>query len=476
MDDDEGDVFKEDMISRYFRNYHSPVILSMIGKVVVFILFTGLLAFGFYGAFNLDVEDTSRNFIPSDSYLQDYFDASDNYFPSEGIDLFITFEGQSNIYSSRQELAELDSRLTGLSQNPPYIAEPVSEEAYRNVMTGLHDYLVENGSANIGGVPLGDDQWPTSEEDLVATLVNYTSFNGPGDIYSNDLSIDDNGNLQAYQVKCEYVRLTKNKKGDVIDDAGKLIDAMDETRDLIESWTDLQPSFPYSAKFIEVEGFKIIRRELFQNVGLAILAVGVIVFLTMANFLTALLVTLNVAFAIIEILGVMWSLGIVIDSVSVINITLAVGLSVDYAAHVGHAFLTKSGDKDSRALESLADVGAAVLSGALSTFLAVVVLLFSSSYVFVTLSRQFALTVALGIAHGLVLLPVMLSLIGPQPYKSVTEKGESDDEPSTSKPIAETGHGASDDSSDGNEKPHKEGDLSSDDKGEQGETPAADED
>merc|ERR1712150_83956 len=147
---------------------------------------------------------------------------------------------------------------------------------------------------------------------------------------------------------------------------------------------------------------------------------------------------------------------------------LAVGLSVDYSAHVGHCFMVKGGeDKDRRALESLADIGAAVLSGALSTFLAVVVLLFSSSYVFVTLSRQFALTVALGIAHGLVLLPVMLSLIGPQPYKSVTEKGESDDDPSTSKPIAETGHGASDDSSDGNEKPHKEGDLSSDDKGEQ---------
>jgi len=74
--------------------------------------------------------------------------------------------------------------------------------------------------------------------------------------------------------------------------------------------------------------------------------------------------------------------------------------------------MLKGGDsKDRRVLESLADMGAAVLSGAAATFLAVVVLLlFSSSYVFVTISRQFTLT-AVGL--GLILLPVLLSLFGP---------------------------------------------------------------
>merc|ERR1712222_14809 len=79
--------------------------------------------------------------------------------------------------------------------------------------------------------------------------------------------------------------------------------------------------------------------------------------------------------------------------------------------------MTKRGDdKNARALDSLADMGQAVLSGAISTFLAVVVLLFSSSYVFVVLSTQFALTVALGVIHGLVLLPVMLSVVGPKAH------------------------------------------------------------
>ncbi len=59
-----------------------------------------------------------------------------------------------------------------------------------------------------------------------------------------------------------------------------------------------------------------------------------------------------------------------------------------------------------------------MLNGALSTFLAVAVLLFSTSYVFKTLATQFALTVGLGVIHGLVLLPVLLSLFGPAPFAS----------------------------------------------------------
>ena len=83
-------------------------------------------------------------------------------------------------------------------------------------------------------------------------------------------------------------------------------------------------------------------------------------------------------------------------------------------------------NKDKRVTESLADIGASVLNGAASTFLAVVVLLFSSSYVFATLSRQFALTVALGISHGLLLLPVLLSLLGPKPFSSAEELNTSE--------------------------------------------------
>lgn len=46
------------------------------------------------------------------------------------------------------------------------------------------------------------------------------------------------------------------------------------------------------------------------------------------------------------------------------------------------------------------------------------VLAFSKSYVFRVLFQTFFLTVILGLAHGMILLPVMLSLVGPAPYNN----------------------------------------------------------
>lgn len=420
LEEDLNDYEQEGFISNYFRKYHAPTILSNTGKAVTFFVFAALLGFGVYGALKLSVEDSGRAFVPDGSYLSDWLYTSDQYFPSQGTQVFFVFEGENEIYASLQKLAQLNIRIEGKSEEPPYLAEPVSEDVYRNVMEGLSVYLAFSGTSAIGGAPLGDDGWPTTAADFVATLRQYASFTGPGAVYAQDVSYADNGSLVAFRVKSEYVKLVKkSRQGNMIDDAAKFIDAMDSTRATVESWDDLPPAFPYSDYFLTIEGFKIIRQQLFLNVIQAIIAVGIVVFFTVASPMTTLLITLNVAFCIVEILGFMYALGIVIDTVSVINIVLAVGLSVDYSAHVGHCFMVKGGtDKNKRVTEALADIGAAVLNGALSTFLAVFVLLFSSSYVFSILSKQFALTVGLGLLHGLVALPVMLVVMGPKPFSS----------------------------------------------------------
>merc|ERR1711871_113729 len=119
----------------------------------------------------------------------------------------------------------------------------------------------------------------------------------------------------------------------------------------------------------------------------------------------------------------MWMWGLVIDSVSVINLVLAVGLSVDYSAHIGHCFMLKAGTRNARAKAALADIGAPVINGAFSTFLGVVTLAFSSSYVFRTLFKQFFTTCVFGVFHGAFLLPVLLSWFGPRAYASATGGG-----------------------------------------------------
>lgn len=98
---------------------------------------------------------------------------------------------------------------------------------------------------------------------------------------------------------------------------------------------------------------------------------------------------------------------------------MAVGLSVDYAAHVAHAFLiAKSQDgklnRRSRVLTAVRHIGAAVAYGAGSTLLALSLLVFSRAYVFQSFFKIFFLVIIIGLWHGLLLLPVVLSTIGPR--------------------------------------------------------------
>jgi Niemann-Pick C1 protein len=62
--EEEDNEFQEDLVATYFRKYHSPAILSKVGKIVVLLSFSGLFGFGVWGMLKLQVEDSERAFIP----------------------------------------------------------------------------------------------------------------------------------------------------------------------------------------------------------------------------------------------------------------------------------------------------------------------------------------------------------------------------------------------------------------------------
>merc|ERR1711916_307923 len=108
---------------------------------------------------------------------------------------------------------------------------------------------------------------------------------------------------------------------------------------------------------------------------------------------------------------------------------LAVGLSIDYSAHIAHAFLhVHEETRKARVSKALGEMGVSVINGASSTFLAVVVLSPSASYIFSTLFRVFFLSSVLGAAHGLILLPVVLLWFGSEAHSDEAPDFEHDDE------------------------------------------------
>jgi len=186
-------------------------------------------------------------------------------------------------------------------------------------------------------------------------------------------------------------------------------------------------TFSFSERYFDYESYVVFDKETILNVSLALAAVFVIMFLFTANVVITLFVLLCVILVDLFVFGLLFFWDITLNSVTIVNIVIAIGLSVDYSAHIAHAYLginPPKTDSEGRMLTShemrvfkargaLGAMGTSVFHGALSTFLAIVVLAPSESYIFKSFFRMWFGIIVFGVANGFVLLPVLLSLCGP---------------------------------------------------------------
>jgi predicted RND superfamily exporter protein len=83
-----------------------------------------------------------------------------------------------------------------------------------------------------------------------------------------------------------------------------------------------------------------------------------------------------------------------------------------------------------RVMLTLGEIGPSVLLGCFTTFLGVLPLAFASSEVFRIFLKMFISIVVIGGAHGLIVLPVILSFVGPSIARGPT--------PAPAKPLVES--------------------------------------
>ena len=122
-----------------------------------------------------------------------------------------------------------------------------------------------------------------------------------------------------------------------------------------------------------------------RNISFAFGAIAIVNFLLIADLVVSLLVFLCVALTLLEIAGGAYFMGLTIEISTSIILILAVGLALDYSAHIGVTYIiTKKGNRKERTQETLNTMGTAVFNGGFSTFLAFSLVAFSNSYVFLT--------------------------------------------------------------------------------------------
>jgi len=378
----------------------ADVILSTPGKVLVLVTAAALLGGGIYGTTQLHQEFDATWFLPPTSYLRQWFAANNQYFPSTGERVKIYFTGLdlademdsldklvTELNGATDIVASVDSWWTALNSSLPKDRSNVTHELFNQKLTqflyGPTGFKYRDNFEFTSELSCGQPAPPLLLSSLSFTHVNFE------------------------EKSSHYPALTKVKS-------------------IIASSNFSGNVFPLTREYSSWETDEVITRELLRNLGIALACVFITTLLLLANFLGSVIVLVCVAVTLVDLCGYMHFWGLTIDVISAVDIIIAIGLCVDYAVHICHAFLTVSGSKRERAKAALVDMGPAVLNGGVSTLIAFILLLSSDSYFFLTFFKIFFLTVLFGVWHGLVLLPVLLSLFGPEAYLSASTSTEPD--------------------------------------------------
>jgi Niemann-Pick C1 protein len=152
--------------------------------------------------------------------------------------------------------------------------------------------------------------------------------------------------------------------------------------------------FPYSKFYIFFDQYVSIVRLAGALIGSALAAVLVITTILLGSIKTALVVTLVVGMTVSAIIGSMAVMGVSLNAVSLVNLIICVGISVEFTAHIARAFTFPSRatmeraprhrfrGRDARAWTAMVNVASSVISGiTITKVLGVATLAFTRSKV-----------------------------------------------------------------------------------------------
>ncbi|XP_054719503.1 NPC intracellular cholesterol transporter 1-like [Uloborus diversus] len=453
IENSEPPSHKMGFLYNIFNKYYAPVLMKNYARYCVLLVFSFWLCLSISVIDKINVGLDQKLSMPKDSYVLKYFSYLENYL-SVGPPVYFVVKSGYN-YSAVEEQNALcsvvfcshESLVTQVSDaskfsNITYIAHPPMSwldnyiswsnsqdrrkgccRVYANDSSKFCPPSVKSPYCQSCGITDQKNLRPTPDK-FNSFLLAYLSENPTPDCpvaghagFSQAIEIIGNDTVGATHFLTYHTILkTSDDYTEALRWARKIADNITLT---IKSTNVSDPVevFPYSVFYVFYEQYLTVSGDAVRNIVISIVDIFLVTVVLMGlDFHSAIIMVFTILMILFDLMGLMYFWDISLNAVSLVNLVMAVGISVEFCSHIIRSFAFDSeGSKVDRARNAVAHMGSSVLSGiTLTKFGGIVVLAFSKSQIFqIFYFRMYLGIVLIGASHGLIFLPVFLSIIGP---------------------------------------------------------------
>ncbi|XP_020791717.1 NPC intracellular cholesterol transporter 1 [Boleophthalmus pectinirostris] len=446
----EGQETKTDgCLFRFFKKVYAPFVLKEWVRPVIVAVFVGMLSFSVAVVNKVEVGLDQKLSMPDDSYVLDYFKNLSEYLHTgapvyfvveDGLD-YRSLEGQNavcggvgcnnnslvqQVYTASQISNYTTIGFTPSSWLDDYFdwVKPQSTccRYYNSTGAFCNASVVDPSCVHCRDMTPEGKKRPTGDE-FMHFLPMFLSDNpnpkcgkGGHAAYASAVDLVNNNTDVGASYFMTYHTILK--------ESPDYINALKMARTLAQNISAAMNHtvFAYSVFYVFYEQYLTITYDTALNLCVSLVAIFVVTTVLLGFELwSAVLVSCTIAMILVNMFGVMWLWSISLNAVSLVNLVMSIGISVEFCSHIVRAFtISIRSNRVERAEEALAHMGSSVFSGiTLTKFGGILILALSKSQIFqVFYFRMYLAIVLLGAAHGLIFLPVLLSYIGPSANKA----------------------------------------------------------
>ncbi|XP_022235301.1 patched domain-containing protein 3-like, partial [Limulus polyphemus] len=382
---------REHTLMVFFRDSLGKALSYMPTKILIIMCFLVYLIIGIWGCTQVK-EGLERNKLSQyDSYSVTYYRMDDLYFRKYPFRIQVVVADELN-YADPKIQEAMENMLQKFENEEFSAGSSLTESwlrAYLQFQKDGRSFFLLDGF-NL-----------TKKEDFIEALRSVFLRLPQVGTFKKDILFNEDGTSivsSRFLIQTKDVRNANQEKAMVI----KLREIADNSPFNVTV---------YQQFFIFWDQFILVRETSIQAISVAAAVMMVILLIFIPKPICALWVAFSIISIEIGVIGYMTLWNVNLDSISMINLIMCIGFSVDYSAHISYAYISSERKTaDDRIRSALHSLGMPILQGSLSTILGIISLSFAPSYIFLAFFKTIFLVILFGALHGLLLLPILLSI------------------------------------------------------------------